>query len=109
MAINQKHITDEFKDRDEVISKIKLWTRASRGSFDNGKFKFLGKTNQELKNNSRDKFEDPWLIRFERETNASYITRLELMSNLGITEMIVASYTDTFNKVKKTAEIKGAR
>jgi len=107
MAIDPKNITDTYKARPIVQSKIKLWRRASDGNFDEGKFAFFGQSTKELKKDTTTKPEDPFLIRFERETNWSYVTRMQLMNNPGITEMIVASYTDVFNKVNKTAEITG--
>jgi len=107
MAIDPKHIADTYKARPIVQSKIKLWRRASDGNFDEGKFAFFGQSTKELKKDTTTKPEDPFLIRFERETNWSYVTRMQLMNNPGITEMIVASYTDVFNKVNKTAEITG--
>ncbi|KKN36424.1 hypothetical protein LCGC14_0773660 [marine sediment metagenome] len=107
MAIDRNHITDEYKTRSIVRSKIELWRRAADGDFDEGKFEFFGKSTEELKKDTAGKKHDPFLIRFERETNWSYITRMELMNNPGITEMIVASYTDTFNKVSKNVEMTG--
>lgn len=108
MAINLDDITKTYDGRDIVLSKIKLWRRAADGDFDEGKFKFFGKalTDEQLGDEKRGP-EDPFLLRFKRETNKSYFDRLLLSTNPGITEMVVAAYTDTFNKAKKVVDVTG--
>lgn len=108
MAINKEDISKTYDGRDMVLSKIKLWRRAFTGSFDEGKFKFFGEplTKEQL-DNDRMGPQDAFLMRFERETNKSFFERLNLSTNPGITEMVGAGYTDSFNKAKKTVEIKG--
>jgi len=108
MSINKDDISKTYVGRDIVLAKIKLWRRAADGNFDEGKFKFFGKplTDEQL-SNERVGPQDPFLMRFERETNKSFFERLNLSTNPGITEMVVAGYTDSFNKAKKNVEIKG--
>lgn len=107
--IQNKHITDEYRGRDEVLKRIKLTRSAAEADMDCGRWEHRDVLYNEGKANYvvDDKYSDPLLRRFEFESSKSYYDRLQFAVTPGYTQLVVDSFSGIFAKVEKTLEIQG--
>lgn len=104
--IQQKHIKDQYKNRLIEAKKIQFWRDAADGKLDAEKWRVLG-AGRDAKTKSIYGPEHPYLLRFEYETDRSYIERLQLANDYALSKIVVDSYTELFRRAAKRIEIIG--
>lgn len=104
--IQKKHLKDEYEGRREVNTLLKFIHDAAKGNLDKVKYKML-KSNASMSKHTGG-YRDPYLMRFQYETQNHYEERIKLANCYGYTKIIADSYRFLFEGADKLLTIEGA-
>lgn len=103
--IQEKHLRDKYDNRDEINTLLRFIHDAAVGNLDKVKYKMLESTAS--LNKTTGGYRDPYLMRFQYETQNHYEERIKLANCYGYTKIIADSYRFLFEGADKTLTIEG--
>ncbi len=104
--IQQKNLKDTYEGRQEIKTLLKFIHDAAEGNLDKVKYKML-KSNASMSKHTGG-YRDPYLMRFQYETQNHYEERIKLANCYGYTKIIADSYKFLFEGADKALTIEGA-
>lgn len=98
-VIDKKYLRTEHESR-KFAGQYRFIRDAAEADLDRGKWAILG--GQPSRSKATDGIKDPYLIRFEKESEHSFTESLILCHCFGYTKMVLDAYLALFSKVRKT-------
>lgn len=103
--IQEKHLNDEYYNRHEINHILKFIHDAASGKLDKIKYSKMG--HNATMSKSTGGYRDPYLMRFQYETQSHYDERIKLSNCYGYTKIIGDSYRFLFEGADKILRIDG--